>query len=58
VGQQGLTAGMGDWQQLSWKVPFVNLTIELGHLRLKKKNKQQTIGLKLSEKGPDHQSKT
>ena len=26
----------GDWQQLSGKVPFVNLTIELGHLRPKK----------------------
>ena len=25
----------GDWQQLSGKVPFVNLTIELGHLRPK-----------------------
>ena len=41
---RGSPQGWRYWQQLSGKVPFVNLTIELGHLRPKN---QQIIGLKL-----------
>ena len=40
---RGSPQGWRYWQQLSGKVPFVNLTIELGHLRPKN---QQIIGLK------------